>query len=251
MHKRRHRLYLVSPDGAEYEIGFLSPCRDGYVLGTSEIEGVETSHLTIIRKKGEISAHITPQNTNKDRKYFPPITKKEITRKIKSMIEKDMIHPLTQAQTSENVLYVTQKFFDWLDSLKDAIYQKKILPNETIHILDFQGLIKRLPVLVDKFKQSPQSFLGLCKAYEILTDQSKVFGLNDSKILIIPHEGRLYGINLSLFLGFSFAPTLNQEEISGPLVEISHGLGIPQYIAEVQNRNFFQKLLSKDKTRSA
>lgn len=167
------------------------------------------------------------------------------------MIEKDMIHPLTQAQTSENVLYVTQKFVDWLDSLKDAIYQKKILPNEIIHILDFQRLIKRLPVLDDEFKQSPQSFLGLCKAYEMLKDHSKILAINDSKILIVPYRGRLYGINLSFFLGFSFDPTMNQKEISGPLAEISHGLGIPQYIAEVQNRDFFQKLLSKDKIRSA
>lgn len=147
-----------------------------------------------------------------------------------------MIRPLTQAEMSENVLYVTQKSCDWFDSLKRAFYRKRIFPNKIIHILDFQRLIKRLPMFVNEFLQSPKSFIGLCKACEILEDHSKVLGLSNSKILIVPHRGLLHSINLSLFLGYNFDPIMNQEEISGPLVEISYGLGIPQYITEVQNK---------------
>jgi hypothetical protein len=245
MRKRREKLLLITPDGDKHEIGFLSPCKDGFVLGTSEIEGVETSHLTVLDKGGEISAHITPQKTTEKRKSFSPITKKEITGRIKSVILKGMVHELTEAEMSENVLYVTQKSCDWFDSLKRAFYRKRILQKEIIHILDFPRLIKRLPVFINEFKQSPKSFLGLCKTSEMLEDRSKVLGLSNSKILIVRHRGRLYGVNLSSLFGFSFDPTLNREEISGPLAEIDKGLGIPQYIEEVQSKNFFQKLLSK------
>jgi hypothetical protein len=40
MSKKKHKLQLISPSGEEYELGFLSPCRDGFVLGTPRVEGV-------------------------------------------------------------------------------------------------------------------------------------------------------------------------------------------------------------------
>ena len=49
--KRKLKLVLISPKGHEYQVGFLSPCRDVFVLGTSQIEQVDSSHLTILCKK--------------------------------------------------------------------------------------------------------------------------------------------------------------------------------------------------------
>jgi len=246
MNKKRHKLYLVSPSGEEYELGFLSPCRDGFVLGTPRIEGVDTSHLTTILKKGILSAHITPQEHPQDKRYFPPMSKEEIAEKTQALIEGKFISQLTTNQLSENVLYITQKFLDWLESLMDALYEKRILPKEVIHILNFKRLLRNLPRLIEEFKKSPYSFLGLCKAREILEDRSKIYGINNSGLFIMPLENQLYGIDFSLLTNFDFVPTLEDQEISTPLDEIYSSIGISQYMEEIQKKRFLEKLLSKE-----
>jgi len=245
MNRKKHKLYLVSPSGKEYELGFLSPCRDGFVLGTPRIEGVDTSHLTTISKKGILSAHITPQEHPQDKRYFSPMSKEEIAEKIQALVEGNFISQLTPEQLSENVLYVTQKFLDWLKSLKDALYEKKTSPKEVIHILNFKRLLITLPRLIEEFKKSPHLFLGLCEAREILEDSLKIFGLNNSGLLIVPLENQLYGVRFSLLTNFNFVPTLEEQEISNPLDEIYRSIGVSEYIEEVQKERFFEKLLSK------
>jgi hypothetical protein len=93
--RKREKLLIISPSGKEYEIGFLSPCKDGFVLGTSQIEGMDTSHLTFINKKGTISSHITPQYQG-DREYFPSITKEEILRRYRLLVENQMLFQLSK-----------------------------------------------------------------------------------------------------------------------------------------------------------
>jgi len=247
MNKKRHKLYLVSPSGEEYELGFLSPCRDGFVLGTPRVEGVDTSHLTTILKKGILSAHITPQEHPSDKKYFPSLSKEEIAEKIQAFAEGNFISQLTPDQLSENVLYMTQKFIDWFESLKNALYEKKISPKEVIHILNFKKLLITIPRLIEEFKKSPHSFLGLCEAREILEDSSKIYGLNNSGLFIVPLENQLYGVGFSLFTNFNFVPTLEEQEISTPLDEIYRSIGVSEYIEEVQKKRLFEKLLSKDR----
>ena len=247
MNRKRHKLYLVSPSGEEYELGFLSPCRDGFVLGTPCVERVDTSHLTAIFKKGFLSAHITPQEHPLDKRYFSPMSKEEIAEKTQALIEGDFISQLTINQLSEKALYITQKFLDWLESLMDALYEKKILPKEVIHILNFKRLLRTLPRLVEELKKSPYSFLGLCKAREILEDGSKIYGINNSGLFIMPLENQLYGIDFSLLTNCNFVPTLEEQEISTPLDEIYRSIGISQYMEEVQKKRFLEKLLSKER----
>ncbi|MDH5779744.1 MAG: hypothetical protein OEZ29_04025 [Candidatus Bathyarchaeota archaeon] len=247
MNRKKHKLHLVSPSGEEYELGFLSPCRDGFVLGTPRVEEVDTSHLTTIFKKGILSAHITPQEHPQDKRYFPPMSKEEIAEKTQALVEGNVISQLTPNQLSENVLYMTQKFIDWFESLKNALYEKKISPKEVIHILKFKRLLRNLPQLIEEFQKSPHSFLGLCEAREILEDSSKIYGLNNSGLFIVPLENQLYGVRFSLFTNFNFVPTLEEQEISTPLDEIYRSIGVSEYIEEVQRKRFFEKLLSKDR----
>jgi hypothetical protein len=246
MDKKKHRLYLISPSGKEYEIGFLSPCRDGFVLGTRQIEGIETSHLTVISKKGTLSSHITRQDTTHRREYFPPLTKKHIVEKFQSLKAEDSFCELSTRQLSEEVFYVTQRLLDWLDSLLQALYEERVTTKEVIHILNFERLIKNLPTLIKEISESPYSFFGLCKARDILSDNSKIAGITNSGMLIVPSKNGLHNINLSMITDFDFEPTLEKQHVSSPFIEITRAIGIPQYMEEIKNKKFLEKLLSKD-----
>lgn len=68
--KKRHKLILITPSGREHKIGFLSPCKNGFVLGTAKAEDVESSHLTVLVKDGTLSSYITSQDGLKKRQFF-------------------------------------------------------------------------------------------------------------------------------------------------------------------------------------
>ena len=244
--KRKHKLVLISPSGYEYQIGFLSPSKNGFVLGITQIDGEETSHLTIIHKKGEISAHITPQTHPKDRQYFLPMNKKEIVARFQSLLENDFVFRLSPEQLSEEVLYITQKVIDWYDSLRKAIYSKKSTRKEVIHTLDFKRLVEKVPRLINEIKESPESFFGLCKARDILVDHSKIAGINNARALIVPIDGKLYGIDFSAFTSFDFTSSMDLREIQNPLMEVYKSMGIPQYMQEIQKKKFLERLIAKE-----
>src|SRR4030042_6111605 len=189
--KKKEKLILISPSGKEYQIGFLSPCPDGFVLGTSQAKKEEGSHLTILRKKGTISAHITSQKLSKERQYFLPFSVKEFTARFQLLLDNKMVFQLSQEQLSEDVMYVTTEFEKWYNALVRALFQKKTTKREIIHVLNFKSLFDKLPKLVDRLKNSPNSFFGLCKAKEMLTNYSIIAGVSKSKILIIPMEKEL------------------------------------------------------------
>lgn len=245
--KRKHKLLVISPAGEEYQIGFLSPCRDGFVLGISQIEKGESSHLTILRKKGTISAHITPQKLPEKKQYFPPLNVKEFAARFRTLLDNKMVFQLSQEQLSEDVMYVTRKFEDWFNALVKALLQKKTTKKEIIHILNFKNLFDKIPKLVDEFRTAPQSFFGLCKAKDMLKDNSIIAGVRNSKILIIPIEKKLIGIDFRVFTNFDFLPSMDRSQISKPLIEFYESLGITQYIQqEVMEKKFLGNLLSKE-----
>ena len=250
MDKKKQKLYLITPSGKKYKLGFLSPCRNGIVLGAQDVEGVDTSHLTTIARDGIISSHITPQKPLKNRRYFPPMSKEEMVEKVKSLTEDlgegSFIYRLSSNQLSEDVLYITQKLLDWLNSLKDILYEKRITSKEIIHIFHLERLQRELPQMIEELKESPQSFLGLCKAREILEDSSKFCGLSKSGLFVIPLENQLYCVDFSFLTDFSFTPNLGEQEISNPLAEIYHSMGVPQYMKEIEEKRFLEKLLSRE-----
>lgn len=245
--KKKHRLLVISPGGEEYQIGFLSPCKDGYVLGTSQIEKGDSTHLTILRRKGTISAHITPQGLSKERQYFPPLSVKEFAARFRSLLDDKMVFQLSQEQLSEDVLYVTTKFEDWFNTLVKALFQKKVTKKEILHILNFKNLLDQLPRLVEGFRTTPRSFFGLCKAKDMLNDTSIVAGVSNSKILIIPFAKELIGIDFRVFMNFDFVPSMGRSQLINPLNEFYQSLGITQYIQqEVMEKKFLENLLSKE-----
>jgi len=245
--KKAHKLLLISPTGEKYQVGFLSPCRDGIVLGTSQIKKVDSAHLTIIRKKGEILAHITPQQPSAERRWFPPTSVRDVTARFLSLVEKKLVFQLSSAQLSEEVLYVTEKFRDWFDALIGALYQERSSKKEILHILNFKSLIEQIPKFIEELRESPESFFGLCKAGDILKNKAIVAGFSSSKLLIIPLENELIGVDFGVFTNFDFIPSINQSEISNPLAEFYKNIGIPQYFKEeIMEKKFLEKLLSKE-----
>ena len=241
--KKRHKLFLVTPSSREIKLGFMSPSRNGYVLGTPHVEGGDTSHLTIISKGETLSSHITPQEHPQNRRYFPQVNLEDFIKTIQKKVEQNLASPLSTDQLSEEVAYVTQKFSDWLDLVKNTLYEKRTSPREVVHVLNFKKLLEKLPQLIEELKNSPSSFFGMCKAKEILEDTSKILGLTNSGLFVIPVENQLYHADFSFLPNFN--PVLEQQDVSSPLSEIYQGMGISQYMREVEKKKIVEKLLSK------
>ena len=108
--KKKEKLILISPSGKEYQIGFLSPCTDGFVLGTTQTREEKGAHLTILQNEGIISAHITSQKMQKKTQSFLPFSVKEFTERAQLLLDKKMVFQLSQEQLSEDVMYVTTEF---------------------------------------------------------------------------------------------------------------------------------------------
>jgi hypothetical protein len=110
-------------------------------------------------------------------------------------------------------------------------------------VLNFKQLLEKLPQLIEEFRASPSSFLGLCKAKEILEDNSKILGMTKSRLLVILVDDSLYHLDFSYISNFN--PVLEQREVSSPLSEIYESIGIYQYMQEVERKKIIEKLLSK------
>jgi len=241
--RKKHKLLLITPSGRDVVIGFLSPSRDGFVLGAPHVKGVDTSHLTIISKEGVLLSHITPQEHPQDRQYFPKLSLDGYVREIQKKAMQNLISPLSTKQSSDEVFYVTQRLVDWINSVMNTLYEKRISPRKVTHVINFKRLLEKLPQLIEEIKNSPSSFFGLCQANEILKDHSTIFGLTKSRKLLMPFENQLYYLDSSFITAFN--PILEQQEISSPLTEIYRSMGILQYMHEVKKKKIIEKLLAK------
>ena len=250
--KEKEKLVLISPSGKEYPIGFLSPSADGFVLGKAQTRKEESSHLTILKKKGTISAHITSQNALRKRQYFHPFSLKELTARFQMLLDNKIIFQLTEDQMSQDVVYITKGFLNWYDLLVKALFQTKREGKTIVYVINFRNLIEKFPSLFDMLRNSITSFFGLCKARDMLTNDAIVAGITNSKLLIIPIENELIGIELGVFTDFLFLPSMNKSQLRNPLAELYESLGITQYIQqEVTEKKFLENLLSKEDWQAA
>ncbi len=244
--KKKEKIHIITPSGKEIKLGFLSPCKNGIVVGTAQVEDDDTSHLTIIAKEDFLSSHITPQEHPENRRYFPRMKKSQIVDRFQTMLEHEMISPLSTEHMSEKVFYATRKFENWFNTIKTILFQKRVTSKEIIHIINIKELLEMAPRLAEEIGKNPSAFFGLCTANEILKDESKTVGINNSGLMLIPHEDQLYQVNLFMLSNFKFNPTLEPQEISNPLAEIYQSLGIPQYMKEIEKKKILQKLFSKN-----
>ena len=228
----------------------MSYCREGIVLGTPQTEGIDTSHLTVLVKerKGEkiLESHITPKDDSQKRRYFPATNLKEITTQWDNSIGENIFFELNDAELKEEVLYITQKFSDWIELLNKTVYRKKTSKKEIIHILDFENLAKKVPKFVHELTESPGSFIGLCNAKEIINDTSKIMGVNNEKILLLPLEDKLFGVNIPIFTASQLAQNEDANNLSNPLEKFIYSMGISQYLEEIRNKKFLEKIFENE-----
>ncbi|MCJ7507179.1 MAG: hypothetical protein MUO85_00435, partial [candidate division Zixibacteria bacterium] len=167
-----------------------------------------------------------------------------------TILEKKLITPISPEEMSQEVLYVTKKGVNWYNAIQSAFYQKRTTPKFIEHIINLKSLMEKLPKLIEEFTQSPSSFLGLCETSQILKDKSIIFGITETRLVIIPFRRRLYSVNLSLLTNFNFKPTLNGEQASTPINEIVQSMGLPQYLEEIMKKKFLETILSNEKLES-
>ena len=238
---------VISPSGKQYEVGFLSPCTDGVIIGTTQIGNEPHSHLTILNKDDELSSHITPQNRLAKSQWFPPMTTNDLSIRVQTLLERKIIYQLSEEEQTEQVMYITQKLAEWYNTLIQAIYYQKVSKKEVIHVIDIKKGIETMPKLIETLKTSFGDFLGSCKANELLSDKTKIVGITNSKKLIIPIDGSLIGIDLNAFLGTNFVPSTFPIQANNPLTDVFDSLGVPQYIQqEIVEKRYLEKLFSQD-----
>lgn len=233
--KISHRLYAIMPSGDEIELGFLSPCSDGCVLGIREMKGVETPHLLIMKKGSVLSSHITYQTKPKKRRHLSEFDFRDVPNVFPESEIQKMIKQVPINRLSKNIFYISQNLIDWMGSVQNNFVEDRTSSKKIIHLLNFKKLAERIPELVGELKQSPSSYLGICKTKEILEDSSK-FGLTNSGVIVLPIENQLYTLDFSFILK-------PQPKSSNILDKIYRATGFNQYIQEIEKKQMLDKLL--------
>jgi hypothetical protein len=230
------------PSGDEVELGFLNQTRDGYVLGIKPTEGVVPRHLLIMLEGNLLSSHITRETTPKEWRHLSEFDFREIPKRFSEKEVQKLIKPVPSSKLSENVLYISQDFINWMRSLQSTFFEKRVESKKIIHLLNFKKLADRSSQLVGELIESPSSYLGICKSEELLEDSSK-FGFINSGLVLMPLENQLYTLDFSFILN----PNAKSSNI---FAKIYRATGFNQYMQEIERD--LDKLLSEklDPTRS-
>ena len=245
--RKKEKLIVIGLSGKEYEIGFLSPCADGLVIGTAQIGDTAPSHLTVLKKDGKVASHITYQDHSSKRQWFPPMTTNELSARVQALIDQRLIFQLTPEEQSQEVLFLTQKLENFFNSLIAALYQKEVSEKQVFHILNIKNLFEMLPILVQEIKEKPMDYFGRCQAKELLTDKSKVIGLSESGLAILPAENELIGIRVTDLLGANFMGVPTGLQVGSVLNDVYGSLGLPQYFQEeIFGNKFLEKMFSNE-----
>ena len=243
---KKHKLVLIAPSGKKHTLGFIAPSKDGLVIGTPKIEGIETSHLTVLHKEKTLSSHITAQEGEKEVRSFPRLKLEKIKEILLVWVENELLKPLSPEAMSQEAVYFTEKFFNWYKKVESTLYHEEETAKVVFHIIDFKSFLEKFPKLIEELAGSPSSYFGACEIGQILEDESKVIGFTADRSVVIPIEGSLYSATLPLLTGINFEPALDGEQLSNPIDEIFQSMGIPQYLEEIQKKNFLEKLLSNE-----
>ncbi len=221
-----YRLHAVMPSGDEVELGFLSRCRDGIVLGMRKTEGVVPRHLLIMLEGSVLSSHITYETTPRRWKHLGEFDVRDFQRRFSEREIQKLVNQVPTSKLSEKVLYVSQDFVDWMRSLQNAFFEKRVESKKIIHLLNFKNLAEKSSQLVRDLTESPSSYLGICKAKEILEDGSK-FGLINSGVVLMPVENQLYTFDFSFILN----PNAKSSSL---LAKAYRATGFNQYMQEIE-----------------
>ena len=217
-------------------------------LGPPQIGDTSPSHLTILKKNGKVTSHITYQHHTAKRQWFPLMTTNELSAKFQALIDQKIVFQLTPEEQSKKVVFLTQKLEDWFNSLMAALYQQEVSEKQVLHILNIKNMVKMLPTLIQEIKEKPEDYFGRCLAKELLQDNSKVLGLSESGLLIIPAENELIGIHVKDLLGGNFVGAPTGLQGNNALSDVYESLGLPQYFQEeILENKFLEKIFSNEK----
>jgi len=241
--EKKEKLVVIGPSGKEYEIGFLSPCSDGVVIGTTRIGSEKNPpHLTVLKKNGGISSHITYQDNSAKRQWFPPTTTSEILANFQALLDKGIVFQLGPDEYSLRVVFLTKKLENCFDRFMAALYQKRVLENQVTHVLNIKNVLEILPDFIHDLREHPNDYFGLCQVKDLLGDDSKVIGMTESGLVILHVENELIGMRMNQLLGASFMGVPTQFEGQSALNEVYQSFGVSQYVQEVFDGKYLENL---------
>jgi mRNA-degrading endonuclease HigB of HigAB toxin-antitoxin module len=244
--EKREKLVVIGPSGKEYEIGFLSPCTDGVVIGTTRIGDKNPPHLTLLKKDEGISSHITYQDHSVKPQWFPPATTSEVLDNIQVLLDKGIIFQIGSDEYSLRVVFLTKKLEKCFNRFMAALYQKRVLENQVIHILNIKNVLDMLPDFIHDLREHPSDYFGLCQVKDLLEDDSKVLGMTESGLVMLHAENELIGMRMNYLLGASFMGVSTQFQGQSALNEVYQSFGVSQYVQEIFDRKYLENLFSSE-----
>lgn len=210
------KLILIGPSGKEYEVGFMSPCAEGMVIGAAQIGDKSPPHLTVLKKDEQVSSHITYQDHSAKRQWFPPMTTEDMLTKFQALIDKGIVFQIGQEDHSTKVIFLTKRLADWFEAFMAAFYQKMVSEKKVIHVFNFKNLFEMLPDFISEVKKQPNDFFGLCQIKDLIEDNSKVLGISETGLLILRAENELIGMRMDDLLGASFMGVPRHFKVRAP-----------------------------------
>lgn len=244
---KTEKIVVISPSGKEITLGFVSRCTDGFVMGIPKIGDESPPHLTVLKKDGKISSHITYQDFSAKPQRFPPMTTDELAAKVQELIDKNIVFQLTPEELPEKIIFLTRKWVEWFNIFMAALYRKEVSKKGLTHILDLRKALDLFPSFIEDLKQNPSDFVGLCQGKDFAGDSSKIFGFSESGLLIFQTDGQLIGMRLNDLLGANFMGIPTQFEGRGAFSDVYQSFGVPQYLQqEVFEKKYLENLFASE-----
>lgn len=180
--------------------------------------------VTILKEGNAISSHVTYQKIGRH-EHLGRLSKGD---DYEGVLEEALtVRKLGEDELDTPVLYFTKK--------GSFLINKPEIKMITIEFKEYIGtyfdiaenIFERIQVLRE-ISKSPASFIGVCQAREILSNDEIEMGILENGRTIIEHDDGLYEIDITSFI------KLGDKE--NPLLEILGPIGIPSLYDDIQKR---------------
>jgi hypothetical protein len=213
--RKKKRLGIKFPNGEVEEIVFSSPSSSGVVFSLTHSD----KHVTLVEERNAISTHTTEQNTKKHI-HLGRLSKNEMTDKLWLEILKP--RKLKDSELDQTMMYFTKKMGSLFNMPDDVCF--KVTDDKSMRYLDLDAIFKYTYSFLQDLQRSPDAYLGLCQARQMLSSDNIECGLLENGKFIVRYEKELYKMDLSLLREALFMQNGSVSE--NPMLNILKTLGI-------------------------
>ena len=218
--RKKGKVGILFPDGDVKFVLYMTPTKDGFTYGVDYSD----THITLLPEPDAVSFHITNQKTEKHRSLGRIWKNKDY-----SDLEFKALNPrkIDVREYDETIIYFTEAWISLVNQSDNAILERES-EKEFIQLWDIGKTFETSIRIAQEYVSSPESFFGLCKIGELLSNQDYLFGITKDKKGIIKEDGELWEIELSQYY--------NLTRPDHPFEEILSPIGLQELLPEIQQR---------------